>query len=458
MSRRTSLLLVFAACALASGLALVLRSLPEKETEAEPVVQILRKDPARIERMVLESRGASTTLYRSGDSWRVEYPHPIRLWEVSVNNLLYAFSRLDAVRLLSSGPYDRADYGLDPPAARATAILAGGERLTLLLGAKSPSDNTWFLEVEGEGKLYTVSRNIADYLRYSLPDFRVRSVNPVDLEQLEYLFLRRGDLVMETRLKKGGELDRFALTYGRYLMSRPYKALRGLSSEKFPGLLLELDELSIGEFVDDAPADLGAYGLDRPWGELVARDGRSGMHLQFGARTGNGLVYFKEAGSPAVYALDESRVEFLRAFQPFEYVDKYVFVPELKDLSRIEVTTPAGTRVLAVSRATVEGPPAPDSTGVLERFTADDREVSPEGFKSAFLAIAGLFAEGNVSRIASGPPELSIRFELLEGEPVRVDYLPYDRSFLAVSRDGVAEFALSREQVRRMLSALEALQ
>ncbi len=457
MRRRTSLILVFSACALAGGLTLILRNLPRKEPEAEPVVQILRRDPARIERMMLESRGASTVLFRSGGSWKVDYPHPIRLWEVSVNNLLYTFSRLDAVRLLSEGPYDRKDYGLDPPAAQATAYLTGGEELTLRLGAKSPSDNTWFLEVEGEGKLFTVTRNIADYLQYSLPDFRVRSVNPVRLEQLEYLFLRRGDLVLETRLKKGGELARFALTYGPYLMSRPYKTLRGLSSEKFPGLLLELDELSIAEFVDDAPSDLGRYGLDKPWGELVARDDRSGMHLLFGARSGSGLVYFKEADAPAVYALEESRVEFLRAFQPFEYVDKYVFVPELNDVSRIEVRTKTDSYKLSVTRVPVEGPPAPDSTGILERFAVDGREVSPEAFKTAFLQIAGLFAEGNATRSVSGLPELTIRFELTDGDAVRVEYLPYDRSFLAVSRDGLVEFAISREQVGRMLAAVESL-
>lgn len=457
MKRRTSLVLVFAACALAGGLTLVLRSLPKKETEGEPAVQILRRDPARIERMVLESRGASIVLFRSGGSWELDYPHPIRLWEVSVNNLLYAFSRLDAARLLSSEHFDRSEYGLDPPAARATAYLAGGEKLTLLLGAKSPSENTWFLEVEGQGRLYTVSRNIADYLQYSLPDFRIRSVNPVRLEQIEYLSLRRGDLVMETRLKKGGELSRFALTYGRYLMSRPYKTLRGLSSEKFPGLLLKLDELRIDEFVDDTPADLTRYGLDRPWGELIARDDRAELHLLFGDRNEHDLVYFKEAGSPAVYALEEARVDFLRSFQPFEYVDKYVFVPELKDVSRIQIATNTRTYSLSVSRTPIEGPPAPDSTGILERFLVDGREVNPEGFKAVFLALAGLFAEGNATRSVSGPPELSIRFDLLEGEPVRVDYLPYDRSFLAVSRDGTTEFAISREQVNRMLAALRAL-
>jgi hypothetical protein len=454
MRKMLPLLIGLAICILAAVGTLILKNRPIQGVEAEPAIQILRADPARLKRIEVASGNSKTALYKDESGWKLDYPYPVRLWEVSVHNLVYTFTRLDAARLVSEGSVNKSEYGLDPPIAVAMASFDDGTQKTLHLGNKSPSDSTYFLMVEGEDKLYTVSKNIASYLQYVLSDFRIRTVNPIRLERIEYLRVRRGSLIMETRLKQGNELSRFSLTYGNYLMSKPYKILRGLSSEKFPGLLLKLDDLRIDEFVSDAPESLSKYGLDTPWGEVFGNDDTAKLHLFFGSRNETGKVYFRIAGDSAIYAMEESRVEFLRSFKPFEFVDKYVFIPELKDVAKINIQFQGKWHELGISRAVMQGPTGGEAPEILEKYSMDGKELDPERFKKIFLDIAGLYAEGDVSGTIRGKPEVTIAFELLTGEKVRVDYMPYDRNFLAILKDGVSELAISREQVGRMLSSL----
>ena len=454
MRRALPLIIGVAICIIAIAATLVLKNRPIQTIEAEPAIQILREDPGKLRRITIATEKGQTTLFKDESGWNLEYPYPIQLWEVSVNNLVYAFTRLDAARLIAEGSIQKSEYGLDPPLAIASAYFDDGTQKILHLGNKSPADSTYYLMLEGQNKLFTVSKNIASYLQYALSDFRVRSVNPIRLERLEYLRIRRGELAMETRLKQSNELSEFSLTYGNYLMSKPYKILRGLSSEKFPGLLLKLDDLRIDEFVDDAPLSLSKYGLEAPWGEILAHDDTASLHLFFGSRNEAGMVYFKYAGESAVYALEESKIEFLRSFKPFEFVDKYVFIPELKDVAKIDIQFQGKRQELAISRAVMQGPTGGETPEILEVYTVDGIEMESERFKHTFLSIAGLYAEGDIAGKVEGKSEITIIFEMVSGKRVRVDYIPYDRNFLAISRDGISEFAISREQIGRMLSML----
>jgi hypothetical protein len=199
---------------------------------------------------------------------------------------------------------------------------------------------------------------------------------------------------------------------------------------------------------------LSKYGLDTPWGEVFGNDDTAKLHLFFGSRNETGKVYFRIAGDSAIYAMEESRVEFLRSFKPFEFVDKYVFIPELKDVAKINIQFQGKWHELGISRAVMQGPTGGEAPEILEKYSMDGKELDPERFKKIFLDIAGLYAEGDVSGTIRGKPEVTIAFELLTGEKVRVDYMPYDRNFLAILKDGVSELAISREQVGRMLSSL----
>jgi hypothetical protein len=433
------------ACILVAAGVIVLRSRPPAKPPAEERTAVLRLPPEKILGIELSSAGGSVALEKVRGRWTVQAPFPVQLFEPAMNNLLFAFTRLDARRVVSEQPGDLAEFGLAPPAARGTARLEDGTRTTLLVGSPTPARDGYYLVVEGEPRLYVVADTIASYLSSTLADMRVRRVSTIDLEQLTLLRLRSAAAVLEARQKKPDELSRYSLTYGNYLMEKPYRRLRGVSSERFPGLLLKLDGLYIDAFVDDLPSDLQRYGLASPWGELVARDPSRDLHLLFGNRDGKGLVYFKEAAARAVYGMEEERVDFLRSLRPFEFVDKHIFTAEMQDVAGLRVS--AGGRAWEMAY----------TPGAESEFTVNGSPVDAERFKSAYLGVAALYAEGEAAKVLTSTPDVSLRYAMLTGESVTVDFVPYDRSFYAVLMDGLSEFAISREQVARAVAAVEGL-
>jgi hypothetical protein len=95
--------------------------------------------------------------------------------------------------------------------------------------------------------------------------------------------------------------------------------------------------------------------------------------------------------------------------------------------------------------------------GAESEFTVNGSPVDAERFKSAYLAVAALYAEGEAGKVLSREPEVSLRYAMLTGDSVTVDFVPYDRSFYAVFMDGLSEFAISREQVARAVNAVAGL-
>jgi hypothetical protein len=62
--------------------------------------------------------------------------------------------------------------------------------------------------------------------------------------------------------------------------------------------------------------------------------------------------------------------------------------------------------------------------------------------------------EGNTAIRTSGEPVATITYELNNGQGDRsVSFMPYNASYVAVSRDGEAEFIMSRAKTERMLAA-----
>jgi hypothetical protein len=65
--------------------------------------------------------------------------------------------------------------------------------------------------------------------------------------------------------------------------------------------------------VDDQPADVKKYGLERAAVKIVvgAKDGKNLAALEIGGKSGNSY-YVRREGNPAVYAIDESSYQLLQ--------------------------------------------------------------------------------------------------------------------------------------------------
>ena len=96
----------------------------------------------------------------------------------SIDDLLYSFSALIAERVDREHPSDLAQYGLAPPRAVATGTWETARSHTLLLGDKAPTRASFYLQVKGDPRVYSVDRTTASISTGPLKDLRSRTLAP----------------------------------------------------------------------------------------------------------------------------------------------------------------------------------------------------------------------------------------------------------------------------------------
>jgi hypothetical protein len=439
--------------------------------------ELSKLDAEQLVKIVLSDRPEGTlTLVKKDGTWALEPASPVKLDSSTVDDLVYSFTALFAERTIEGAPSDLGQYGLMPPRAVARAELADGTVKTLRLGDETPTGNTYYLQVEGDPAVYSVWMNHGQHFHWKAVDLRSKALlTSINKDEISYYKARlRSGGTIEVIEKTPDETKQFQMGFGKYLMIKPYPAPRGVDGEKFDPFLQAPSAIDLAEFVDDAPTSLAAYGLEAPWGEILVRDKAGTLHLLFGADRGSDRVCFKEAGGRAVYAVDKYKLDFLNT-KPFDLVDKFVFIPNIDDLDRLEVTAGGATHVFTLARVTKKATEAGAEDEVVTTYTGDGKdlaeryatgrtpdeakEAAESAFKKFYQSVIALSIEGEAPRPVANAPVIRIRYLLNKGakRDVTVGLAPYDKIFYASFVDGVGGFALTKAQAEAMLEKMDTL-
>jgi hypothetical protein len=449
---------------------------PKLDTAAR--TELSKGDKDKIVKIVLTDRSEGTlTLVKKGTAtesgaaqtppdattlWSFVPPAPavFHLDSSSLDDLLYSFSALQAERTIDENPKDLAVYGLKPPRAVAVGTFSDGSEHTLYLGDKSPAGNTYYLQVKGDPKVYTVWMNNGEHFHWKQNDLRDKKITPaINYDEVTYMkVVERDGTVLEVKEKTAEESKSYQNGFGKYLLTRPYPNARGLDAEKTDALVKGPQSISISSFVEDNPRDLTKYGLERPAAEVVVRDKANTIDFLIGSKAANSQSYAMIKGTPAVFLVDDSSLGFLST-KPFDVIDKFVFIPNIDDVDRIDITTAGKTHTLTITRTTKKATQAGEKDEVVAAYTADGKTVEEDSFKKFYQALIGLQIEGEAARQVRDVPEVSTRYTLNKGgaKTATVDYAPYDRDFDAIFLNGVNVFALTKGQVSAMLVKLDLL-
>ena len=159
-----------------------------------------------------------------------------------------------------------------------------------------------------------------------------------------------------------------------------------------------------------------------------------------------------------MYLTDTSSLDFLKT-KPFDVIDKFMFIPNIDDVDRIDITAGGKTHTLVISRTTKKAAKAGEQDEVTTAYTADGKTVEEDSFKKFYQDVIGLQVEGEMARRVPDTPEVTTIVPLNKGDArtVKVDYAPYDRDFDAIFVNGVGEFALTKGQLAKMLGKLDLL-
>ncbi|HVO37566.1 MAG TPA: DUF4340 domain-containing protein [Spirochaetia bacterium] len=460
MNRRvlTLIIVVVVLAGLVGAYLIVTR--PKPAAAASPAVQIAQGDKEKLAKIVLTERTEGTlTLEKKGKTWTAAGAAGIALDPSSVDDIVLTFTSMSAERVIDDKPTNLAQYGLQPPRVVGEATYSDGTVKKLFLGDKTPTGNTYYLQAAGDPKVYSVWTNHGDHLHWTLADLRDKKITPeLNYDEITYFKVTKGDgTTIELQQKTEKENKAYQLGFGRFLMSRPYSYPRGVDSQKGDPFIKGPQSIQISSFVDDHPADLSRYGLSRPEAEVVVRDKSNTLDFLLGSTTGD-KTYFMIRGRPGVYTTDKSSLDFLKT-TAWDLVDKFVFIPNIDDVDRMDVSSGGTTHSLVITRAAKKAEKKGEENTVEATYTADGKKVEEQSFKAFYQQVIAMQAEGEVRKVVPNSPVMTVKFFMNKGPSkiVTVDYAPYDNDFDAVFVDGKSEFALTKQQLAQVSDKLVTL-
>ncbi len=291
---------------------------------------------------------ASIGLAKVDGRWILREPKDARADREAVETYLADLRSVEAVAFIDDAPEDPALYGLNEPDLEISVRCQDDETFRLLIGAAPPEHADWRYAANGSDSFVcAVAADDVERLRKTIVDLRDRQVlefRPADVGEVR-LSGRSGEIV----LRKEGETwrigeDRIAgdsRTVGRFL--------------------LDLRDLRILEFADDAPADLEAYGLVDPAAavrlfrepepappagsaepateeESPAPEPREPdwPAVSFGATNDQGRVYLMRSDEPFVYAVDPGILEWIDRPE-VTWRDRRIFTIPTEEITRLSV-------------------------------------------------------------------------------------------------------------------------
>jgi hypothetical protein len=258
-------------------------------------------------------RGADTlVIRRAGGDWELVKPVEAAADGGVVSSAVMSLVEARREETLEGGATNLASYGLQPPALEVTVSgPAGSAARTLRLGDYNPTQSFAYAAWPDSNQVMLVSASARRAIDKSASEFRDRSVMSCEPADVRRVVIRRPEWPRDLVLEQAG---------GRWREPSP-SAFRA-DKVTVETLLGTLGSTRVMDFVNENPADLAPYGLDRPRVTLRVESGKdpAGKVLLLGAQDpARGGHFARREGKPAVLMLPDDALVKSLAKDPAEY-------------------------------------------------------------------------------------------------------------------------------------------
>ena len=300
--------LVGLAAALFAFIALVELRRPAGPPPSPAAIQLVPGlRPAAVTRVEFTQSNNTVRAELEGAQWRLTAPLTYPGNSQLIRALLdFCASRRPQFIIPAAQAKSPADFGLDPPQAT-VRFHQGGTPIELRIGARTPVNHQFYLQVAGSGDVGVADANLLEYLPQTAGfwrDLRLLSLTNVKFDRLR---LRTGtrDVLLQR--------DATNRTWRITLPTPPKRANTPLIEE----LLGRLREWPVQQFISDDPrADIEVFGLQAPEAELAFAQGTNDtLVVQFGKSPTNqpALVYARSLATTNVVLAPRELLDALRA-------------------------------------------------------------------------------------------------------------------------------------------------
>ena len=184
------------------------------------------------------------------------------------------------------------------------------------------------------------------------------------------------------------------------------------------------------------------------------RDKSNTIDFIFGAQKGTADLLHAQGPADGVYLVDTSSLAFLKT-KPFDVVDKFIFIPNIEDVDRMDITAGREDARRSPSRGRRRRRRRQGKQDeVTSTYTADGKKVEDDSFKKFYQSVIGLQVEGEMTQKVPDAPEVTVRFIAEQGGREDGDAWTTPRTTATSTRfssTGSNVFALTKGQLTAML-------
>lgn len=237
---------------------------PKSSTETElRYVLDPRPEPKDVTRLTVERSGQPTLVFERTDEedpaskqkiWRMRQPIDSATESYMVDGLVGSFVGLQYRTKHAPGAKDAVSpqtAGLEPPAVTYTMADKDGKEYKLQVGKKAALSNDTYVRGPGE-VIYLCQRDFSYDFKKTVNDYRAKSL----------FKLSRKD-VTHVRVEHAGQTYELSKSGDDWMLSQPQRAYA--DADKVKALVNAVGNLRVAEYIEDAPASLDAFGLDKPF-------------------------------------------------------------------------------------------------------------------------------------------------------------------------------------------------
>jgi len=431
----------------------VVKAMPKAKPSTSTSVRIADIKQPDITKIQIKKGEKTLVLDRKGNAFEPVTPYPMRIDSSAVQRILYNVTSVFVQRVVQSSKLTAADlskYGLENPTAVTTVDLKSGAPVVYTIGGTTPSNDGYYFQKSGDPKVYALDNYSAQSMMLGLTDLRDHSLPTINTQKLTYFELRNGKQHIVIQQPPAGFKTEEA-TFSNLVMTSPYPNIHPVATDKLGTLLKSIPSFTVDKFVNDHPTNLAQYGLDPVRTELVMKDDKNALDLEFGNKAPGGGYYARLVGDPGVFTVN-SDLSFLNSTTAFDLVDKFALIVNIDKVDQMRMVTPNKTYTAELTRT---------GTGknIKTAYTFDGKNVDEKFFKSFYQIAIGILYDAENPSPRPGKADVTISYTLnTPGKPtLSVDFVPFNQDFYQVYRNNVSEFVVSRSQIQGVIQAAQAL-
>lgn len=285
---------------------------------------------------IKNAEGETSRAQLESGNWQLVEPVKTDADDGVVGTVTSNLASLEVQRVVDEMPTDLKQYGLEP--ARIDVGFRLGDQKEfqhLHVGDKTATGGDLYAKRPNEARVFLISSYLDS----------IFNKTPFDLRDKAILKLER-DKIDGVEVAEGTSTIQFSRMGTEWRLVKPVAARADFAAAE--GLLTRLSSTNMLKVVDEAPADLRKYGLDRPSMTASALAGSTRATLLLGAKAEDGGYFAKDAARPTVFTVEEAVATDLGK-DIAEFRRKDLFDARSFSANRLELRR--GTETIAVEKA-----------------------------------------------------------------------------------------------------------